>query len=153
MEHEQQSEAARSQVSGQRFRRNVVAVGAAFGLTLAGLGVAGANVESASEKGPTGAGEVERADRPSPRHHREARGHFVDVAADAIGITADELRTELKAGKSIAAVAQSRGVEPAKVIDSLVAAAESRLEERFTNLIHRTPGDRPASSNRSGASA
>lgn len=67
-------------------------------------------------------------------------GMDLDVAAKALGVTADELRTELKAGKSLADVAKAEGVDKQKVIDALVAAAETRLDEAKAALPERIAG-------------
>ena len=62
------------------------------------------------------------------RHHG---GHHValSAAAEAIGISEDDLRTALEDGQSIAAVAEANGVEVQVVIDALVAEATSRIDE------------------------
>jgi hypothetical protein len=53
----------------------------------------------------------------------------LDTAADALGITEEELRTALQDGQSIADVASERGVDVQGVIDALVADAQARLAE------------------------
>jgi hypothetical protein len=59
-------------------------------------------------------------------------GRFADlsVAADALGVTEDELRESLRDGTSIAEVAEAQGVDVQTVIDALVAAAQAELDER-----------------------
>lgn len=57
----------------------------------------------------------------------------LDAAATALGITAEELRTELEAGKSIADVAGEKGVDVQTVIDALVAAATTKIDEALAN--------------------
>jgi hypothetical protein len=59
-------------------------------------------------------------------------GHFADlaVAADALGLTEDELRAALSDGSSLADVAEEQGVDVQTVIDALVAAATAELDER-----------------------
>jgi hypothetical protein len=52
------------------------------------------------------------------------------VAAEALGVTDEELRTALQEGESIATVAEAEGVELQTVIDALVAAATAELDER-----------------------
>ena len=49
-----------------------------------------------------------------------------DVAAKAIGVTTADLRTAVQGGKTIAAVATSKGVTPQAVIDALVADVKTR---------------------------
>jgi hypothetical protein len=60
-------------------------------------------------------------------------GGELDAAAKAIGITTDELFTELRKGTSIADVAKSKNVDAAKVIDAMVAAVETRIAEAQKN--------------------
>lgn len=57
------------------------------------------------------------------------RGPGLDVAAEALGITADELRTELEADKTIAEVAEAQGVDVQTVIDAMVADHTERLAQ------------------------
>ena len=61
-----------------------------------------------------------------------AGGADLSVAATAIGITNDELRTALQSGQSIADVATANGVAPQAVIDAMVAAMKQRLAESVT---------------------
>jgi hypothetical protein len=51
------------------------------------------------------------------------------VAAGALGISEDELKTALREGDSIAEVASERGVDVQTVLDALVADATSRIDE------------------------
>jgi len=53
----------------------------------------------------------------------------LDKAAAVIGISTDELTTELKAGKTVADVAAEHGVDVQKVIDALVADATARIDQ------------------------
>jgi len=52
----------------------------------------------------------------------------LDVAAKALGMTADDLRTALQGGKTLADVAKAKGVDPAKVVDALVADLTAHLD-------------------------
>ena len=61
-------------------------------------------------------------------HGRGGRGFGLDAAATALGLTADELRTELEGGSTIAEVAQANGVEVQAVIDAMVAEADSAAD-------------------------
>ena len=120
--------------------------GAAFSLALAGGGVAGALLGtpdlSLAQAGSTqSAAPAEEGGGPRGEH----RGEGLSTAADALGMTVEELRTELRAGKSIAQVAADKGVDVQIVIDALVADATERLEalqaslpERMTELVNRT---------------
>lgn len=63
-------------------------------------------------------------------HHHGGGRLVVSTAADAIGVTAAELRDALRAGRTIATVAAERGVDARAVVDALVAARRERLAER-----------------------
>ncbi|MFM8858215.1 MAG: hypothetical protein ACKOI2_13655 [Actinomycetota bacterium] len=61
------------------------------------------------------------------------------LAAKTLGITPEELMTELKAGKSVADVASERDVPVQDVIDALVDEVVSNATERITELVNRKP--------------
>lgn len=115
---------------------------AAFSAALAAGGVAGAlfatpvlsgaqeTAEERSGDPTTSSGEAERA-RPG-RH--AAKGEHLEAAASVLGMTVEELRTELAGGKSLAAVAAEKGVDKQDVIDALVASATARLDEMKNQL-------------------
>jgi hypothetical protein len=114
---------------------------AAFSLALAGGGVAGALLGTPSPSGAqdgtedtTAAAPAEDAGRPGMGEHR---GESLEAAATAIGITADELRTALEGGQSIAQVAEANDVDVQTVIDALVADATERLEAAIDELPDR----------------
>jgi hypothetical protein len=65
-----------------------------------------------------------------PRGHRFGRGVNLEVAATAIGITPEELRTALQGGQSLAEVAEANGVAGQTVIDAFVADLETHLDAR-----------------------
>lgn len=60
-------------------------------------------------------------------------GADLSVAATTIGVTADELRTALESGQSIADVAKSKNVDPQAVIDAMVAAMNQRLADSVSS--------------------
>ena len=66
-----------------------------------------------------------------PRLRRAAKTEL-DAAAKAIGIPTSELVQDLKDGKTIAQVAQDKGVDVNKVIDAMVAPARERIT-KFVN--------------------
>ena len=71
------------------------------------------------------------------------RGAGLEAAATALGITADELRTELQSGKSIADVATAKGVNVQTVIDALVAQAKTRITDMVNGVRPAAPSDQP----------
>lgn len=84
-------------------------------------------VETLTAAGPAGRG------GPGGRgRHGHARREGVDAAATALGMTAEELRTELRSGSTIAQVAEAKGVELQTVIDAMVAEVKEELDEAVT---------------------
>jgi polyhydroxyalkanoate synthesis regulator phasin len=57
-------------------------------------------------------------------------GKRLDVAATALGMTEDDLRTALSDGQTMAQVAESKGIDVQVVIDALVADATTRISEK-----------------------
>ena len=76
----------------------------------------------------------------------------LDAAATALGITKDELRTELEAGKTIAEVATAKGVDVQKVIDALVAQAKTRITDMVNGVKPVAPAQAPTPSASDGGS-
>jgi predicted DNA-binding protein (UPF0251 family) len=95
---------------------------------------------------------------------RQAMRGGLGVAAEAIGITPEQLRQELRSGKSLAQVAQERGVSRDTLKQRILAAQQQRLDqavqqgrmtrEQATQVMNRlsanidrmldfTPGQRP----------
>jgi len=63
------------------------------------------------------------------RHH----GCHLEAAADAIGISEDELRSELESGKTIADVAEENDVSTEDVVDAMVADVREHLDEKVAD--------------------
>jgi hypothetical protein len=63
---------------------------------------------------------------------REIIGAATTVSAKALGMTEAELRTELQAGKTIAALAQSKNIALSTVSDALLAEAKTRAAAAVT---------------------
>ena len=63
-------------------------------------------------------------------------GAPVEAAAKALGMTAEELKAELSAGKTIAQVAAAKGVAISKVTDALVAEFKAHLDEEVASGEH-----------------
>lgn len=57
-------------------------------------------------------------------------GNLAAVAA-VMGLTADELKAELEAGKTIAAIAADKGIDLQKVIDARVSERKKKLDEEL----------------------
>lgn len=57
------------------------------------------------------------------------RGPGLQAAATALNMSVEDLRTQLRDGKTIAAVAKDKGVDAQKVIDAMVADATQRIDQ------------------------
>ena len=82
--------------------------------------------------GPGGRGPLGSSHGPG---HGFGRGRMIipgalEIAATTIGISEDELVEGIKGGKTVAQVAQDKGVDPQAVIDALVARANAKIDER-----------------------
>jgi hypothetical protein len=63
-----------------------------------------------------------------PRFGFGIMGAGLDSAAHALGITTDELKSDLAKGMSIADIAKSKNIDVNKVIDQLVADANAKID-------------------------
>jgi hypothetical protein len=81
--------------------------------TLAASGVRGGPGGPGGMRGPRGMG----------------GGQALGAAAKALGMTESDLLTQLRSGKSLAAVAKQKGVDVQKVVDALVAEAKQRIAD------------------------
>jgi polyhydroxyalkanoate synthesis regulator phasin len=63
------------------------------------------------------------------RSHHARRGPKLDVVAEVLGVTVEELRTQLRSGATVADIA---GDQTQAVIDALVAEATARIEAEVT---------------------
>ena len=66
--------------------------------------------------------------------HRPGPGHFgfigkLDAAADYLGLTEAQLRTQLESGKSLAQVAQAQGKSVDGLVDALVNEAKKHVDQ------------------------
>ena len=68
-----------------------------------------------------------------PRGPRAFGGPALGAAAKALGMTETDLLTQLRSGKSLAAVAKDKGVDVQKVVDALVAEAKQRIADAVKN--------------------
>ena len=67
------------------------------------------------------------------RMHRGGLRFGLDAAAEALGMSADDLRSALEDGKTIADVANEKGVDVQTVIDAMVADATERIDQRVSD--------------------
>jgi hypothetical protein len=110
-------------------------------LGTAGVSVAGAVSSSSTNPAHTttataATAATKTASGTTARRHRALRRRIARraeiLAAKTIGIKPRELAREIKAGKTIAAVATAHNVAPQTVIDTLVAAGTKKIEAAKT---------------------
>jgi lipoate-protein ligase A len=139
----------RSKLLASAVAASALVGGTAFGVTGQGFAVAGA--QTGDDRPPAEAGR--------PDGHRPK----LDAAAQALNLSVDDLRSQLRDGKTLAQVAQDQNVDVQRVIDAMVADATARidqkvqegeltaeeanerkanLEERVTRLVNEGPRER-----------
>lgn len=95
---------------------------------------------------PMGGGQEGRGQ--DGQNHGGARGEKrqerLTTAAEAIGITAEELKTAIEGGQTIAQVAEANGKTVQSVIDALVAQATTDLTQRITDMVNGVKPAAPA---------
>jgi uncharacterized protein (DUF433 family) len=69
---------------------------------------------------------------------QQARRGLVATAAKTIGIQPKDLVAQLRAGKTVAQVAQAHGVDPQTVIDAIVKAGTRRLTAAAEHFVNQT---------------
>lgn len=110
----------------------------ALSLALAGGGVAGAVLGTPGLSLAQDSEETSTTAEDPTRHPRfEHRGEGLEAAADAIGISVEDLVAALRDGQSIAQVAEANDVDLQTVIDAMVANGTDRLEEAIAELPDR----------------
>ncbi|MEE9416387.1 MAG: hypothetical protein V3V01_13980 [Acidimicrobiales bacterium] len=90
------------------------------------FGIASVNATSASaqdaETPETDDGQQNRQD------HQERRQAKLDALAEVLGSSADDVRSQLQDGATLAEIAEANGVDPQSVIDFMVAGANERID-------------------------
>ena len=90
-------------------------------------------VETLAANMPQGGGREGRGGGHGGPGRQERRAMALDAAATALGTTADDLRTQLKSGSTLAQIATAKGVDVQTVIDALVAEAKTKLAQAVTD--------------------
>jgi len=93
--------------------------------TVVGLGVAGTATTAFAQT--TATYEAGAKKPPGPR------GLIADAAATALGLSKEELKTELKGGKTVAQVAQEKGVDPQTVVTAVSGAMNAAIDQAVTD--------------------
>jgi transposase-like protein len=91
-------------------------------MTVAGLLVAG-GVSAAGAAGPGGPG------GPGEKGHG-GYGIAAQTAATTIGVTPEDLRNQVRSGKTIAQVATEHGVDPNTVVTAIITAVTQQIDQK-----------------------
>jgi ribosomal protein S20 len=105
-----------------KLRVSRVLAATAVAATLAGGSVLGATAVAGAQTG--GDRPPAEADRPP-----DGRGPGLDAAAQALGVSIDDLRSKLEGGATIAQVAQQQGVDVQTVINAMVSDATAHIDQ------------------------
>ena len=101
------------------------------GLLAGSLGVATMVPGVANAATPTtSSAPAAKAAHPTLRHLRH---HEFKVAAATIGVKPAELRSDIKAGQSVADVATAKGVSVDSVVNAVVSDASAKIDQAATN--------------------
>jgi hypothetical protein len=103
-------------------RKLIAATTAALTLVVGGAGIAAAQTDTGGGSGST----ANEARRHHPRRH--AIRIAAKASADTIGITVAELREAVRGGQTVAAVAESKGVDTTQVEQAIVAALTEAVD-------------------------
>lgn len=120
-------------------KKSIAVVTTAGLLAVTWVSVSGAATASAASR-PTAAAVAasRRAEsRPEAGQRRTLARHAtrtaIGAAADAIGITPAELLREIRAGKTVAQVAQGNDVAPDAVVDAVVNSITTKIDQAEAN--------------------
>lgn len=105
--------------------------GAAFAGGMAVSSIASAQDEAPPTTEQPAPDQTVPEDAPEGCHGPHGRG--LQAAADAIGISIEDLRAALVDGQTLAQVAEANGVDVQVVIDAMVAEAEEHLAEKVAS--------------------
>ena len=73
------------------------------------------------------------ADMPERGQHGGKGGPGLEIAAQALGMSADELHTAIDGGQTLAQVAEAKGVNVQVVIDALVAERTNHINDEVAS--------------------
>jgi hypothetical protein len=113
---------------------SVAILGGALAVAATGLvGTASAQTPTTAEAMVTGGGGGQGPFARFRAHRSEVRKRVVQETADTIGISTDQLKSELKSGKSIAQVATENNVDPQTVITTIDNDVNARVDQAVTD--------------------
>lgn len=69
-----------------------------------------------------------RPDRGERREGRQERRQAPEAVQELLGLSADELREQLRAGSTLGDIATAQGIDPQDVVDAIVAEMTERVD-------------------------
>jgi ribosomal protein S20 len=100
---------------------------AAVAVTLAGVLLAGGSAAWAQSDGSGGSGASGGAAQQGRRGHGVRLA--LQTAATTIGVSPQDLASQIRGGKTVAAVATEHSVDPANVVNAVVAALTQQIDQ------------------------
>lgn len=100
-------------------------------MILGGVGTYAVYAQSGTPVAPTG----QQGGPGGPRGPHQLQGAVLDAAAQALGMTSDELSTELQSGKTLSDIATEKGVDLQTVKDAIQAAHDTELRTRINQAV------------------
>jgi uncharacterized protein YidB (DUF937 family) len=122
--------------------KKLVAPVVAAGILVGGATAVSAGVASASSPTAPATAGAPHVKAWLKDHRHAIRVRALVISAKAIGISPQDLKTELKSGKSVAQVAGEHGVSTQTVVNDLVTAADARVDKAVAN--HKLTADQAA---------
>ena len=123
---------------GSNFKKWAAAAVLTTGLGLGGMALAGP-ASAQDETSTTAPTEQTQPDASAPDTSGDQaerpgrRGKGLETAAEALGLSVEDLRSELGEDTSLADVAEAQDVDVQTVIDAMVAEARTHLDERVSD--------------------
>jgi hypothetical protein len=106
----------------------LVSAGLVAGLVLGSIGYAVAAPADAAPTSPVAAAGLHMG-----RSIRAAGGRMVDILASLTGLTTEQIATERAAGKSVATIAESKGVSSDAVVAKALEARKTIIDARVAD--------------------
>ena len=110
------------------------------------LGISAEQLQQAMDQTRTELGIQERG---GPSGGERRLGGGLDAAAQALGVTVDQLRQELAGGQTLTQVAQAHNVDPTTVANALKQAANAHIDQEAA--AGRIPADQVATAKQRAA--
>jgi len=100
-----------------------------------------AKIEAAGKDGTARPDKPHKPGGPG-RHGGSMKRDMIETVASVLGMDADSVKAELKAGKSLAEIAQARGVDPQRLVDAITTKMVERIDQAVAE--GKLPAERAA---------